>query len=388
MYKIKTLNKIAACGLNNFDANYNISEEEQNPDAIILRSFNMHETELPESLKAVARAGAGTNNIPIDKCSEKGIVVFNTPGANANAVKELAVAAMLLASRNITGGIDWAKTLKDEGDAVGKLVEKGKSNFAGTELMGKTLGVIGLGAIGVMVANTAYTLGMEVIGYDPFLSIDAAWGISRHVTKSNDLKDMFAKCDYISIHVPLNDNTKNMINAELFAAAKPGIKILNLARGGLVDEDAIEAALENGTVSCYVTDFPNARVIGMKNTIAIPHLGASTEESEDNCAVMAARELIDYLENGNIKNSVNFPECSMPRSGKTRLAIAHQNVPNMINAFTGIIAENGANIENFINKSRKSLAFTIIDTNSDITDTQVEKLNSVEGVLRVTLIKG
>lgn len=387
MYKIKTLNKIAACGLNNFDANYTVSEDEQNPDAIILRSFNMHDMELPSSLKAVARAGAGTNNIPIDKCSDEGIVVFNTPGANANAVKELAIAAMLLASRNITGGIDWAKTLKDEGDAVGKLVEKGKSNFAGTELMGKTLGVIGLGAIGVMVANSAYSLGMEVIGYDPFLSIDAAWGISRHVEKSNDLKDMFAKCDYISIHVPLNDNTKNMINAELFAVAKPGIKILNLARGGLVDEDAIEAALENGTVSCYVTDFPNARVIGMKNTVAIPHLGASTEESEDNCAVMAARELIDYLENGNIKNSVNFPECSMPRSGKVRLAIAHRNVPNMINSLTGILSENGANIENFINKSKKSLAFTIIDTDSDITDAQIEKLNGVDDVLRVTIIK-
>lgn len=387
MYKIKTLNKIADCGLNNFGENYSISEEEQNPDAIILRSFNMHEMELPETLKAVARAGAGTNNIPIDKCSENGIVVFNTPGANANAVKELALAAMLLASRDITGGIDWAKTLKNEGDAVGKLVEKGKSNFAGTELMGKTLGVIGLGAIGVMVANSAYTLGMEVIGYDPFLSIDAAWGISRHVAKSTDLKDMFAKCDYISIHVPLNDNTKNMINAELLAAAKPGIKILNLARGGLVDEDAMETALENGTVSCYVTDFPSARVIGMKNTIAIPHLGASTEESEDNCAIMAARELIDYLENGNIKNSVNFPECSMPRSGKVRIAIAHRNVPNMINSFTGILSENGANIENFINKSKKTLAFTIIDTDSDITDAQIKKLDELDDVLRVTIIK-
>ncbi len=387
MYKIKTLNKIAACGLNNFGANYTVSEDEQNPDAIILRSFNMHETELPESLKAIARAGAGTNNIPIDKCSEKGIVVFNTPGANANAVKELAIAAMLLASRDIIGGIDWAKTLDGEGDAIGKLVEKGKSNFAGTELMGKTLGVIGLGAIGVMLANSAYTLGMDVIGYDPFLSIDAAWGISRHVTKSTDLKDMFAKCDYISIHVPLNDNTRNMINAELFAAAKPGIKILNLARGGLVDEDAIEAALENGTVSCYITDFPDARVIGMKNTIAIPHLGASTEESEDNCAIMAARELIDYLENGNIKNSVNFPECSMPRSGKIRIAIAHRNVPNMINAFTGVLSENGTNIENFINKSKKSLAFTIIDTDGSITDAQIEKFKALDDVLSVTLIK-
>ncbi len=385
MFKVKTLNKIAKCGLDNFGANYTISDTEENPDAIILRSFNMHEMELPSSLKAVARAGAGVNNIPIDKCSEKGIVVFNTPGANANAVKELAVAGILLASRKIGPAIEWAKTL--EGDEVPKLVEKGKSNFAGPEIMGKTIGVIGLGAIGVMVANAAYALGMKVIGYDPYISVNAAWGISRHVEKCNDLKEVVSKCDYISLHVPLNGETKGMVNTDLLAAAKDGIRVLNFSRGELVDDDAMAAAIDSEKVACYVTDFPNAKTINMKNTVAIPHLGASTPESEDNCAVMAARQLADFLENGNIVNSVNFPECSMPRSAQYRLAVAHKNIPSMISTFTAAFADNNINIENMMNKSKGEMAFTIIDTNTNISDEALAKLETLEGVLSVTLIK-
>jgi len=387
MYKVKTLNKIAKCGLDNFDDNYIISETEENPDAIILRSFNMHEMELPATLKAVARAGAGVNNIPIDKCSEKGIVVFNTPGANANAVKELVIAGLLLSSRKILDSIEWAKTLKGSGADVPKLVEKGKSNFAGPEIMGKTLGVIGLGAIGVMVANAAKSLGMEVIGYDPYMSVDAAWGISKSVKKENDLKALLSECDYISMHIPLNNETKGMINDDLLSAVKPGIRILNFSRGELVDEAAIEKALNEEVVACYVTDFPNDKIIGMKNVIAVPHLGASTPESEDNCAVMAAKQLVDFLENGNIKNSVNFPECSMPRSAAIRFVIAHKNVPSMISAFSGLFSERGINIENFINKSRKDLAFTLIDTDTDVSEEDVKKLSGMEGVLHVTIIK-
>ncbi len=386
MFKVKTLNKIAKCGLDNFSANYNISETEENPDAIILRSFNMHEMELPASLKAVARAGAGTNNIPIDKCSEKGIVVFNTPGAIANAVKELAIAGILLASRKIAPAIEWAKTLEGQDD-VAKLVEKGKSNFAGPEILGKTIGVIGLGAIGVMVANAANALGMKVVGYDPFLSVKAAWNISSHVSLCTDLKEIVATCDYISLHVPLNGETRGMINADLLSAAKPGIRILNFSRAELVDDDAIAAAIDAETVACYVTDFPNAKTVCMKNTVAIPHLGASTPESEDNCAIMAARQLVDFLENGNIVNSVNFPQCSMPRSAEYRLAIAHKNIPSMISAFTAAFADSGINIENMMNKSKGDLAFTLIDTNTNISDESLKKLEALEGVLRITLIK-
>ena len=386
MYKIQTLNKIAKIGTDKLGEGYEIADTIENPDAIILRSFNMHEMDIPESVKGIARAGAGVNNIPIEKCSEKGIVVFNTPGANANAVKELAIAGLLLASRKVTDAVDWAKTLKGEGDAVGKLVEKGKSNFAGPEIYGKTLGVIGLGAIGVMVANAAYHLGMEVMGYDPYISVDAAWGISRHVEKANDLGDMISKCDYISLHLPLNDGTRNMINAGLLSKAKDGIRILNFARGELVNTEDIIAALESGKVASYVTDFPNDKQLGVPGIVAIPHLGASTPESEDNCAVMAAKQLKDFLENGNIKNSVNFPNCIEPRTTKSRIVVAHKNVPNMISTLSGILSEKNMNIEHLTNKSKKELAITMIDTDDDISAAIIDEIKATSEVLSVRLI--
>ena len=307
MYNIKTLNKISNIDMDRFNENYKWGDDIENPDAIMLRSFNMHDMEIPKSVKAIARAGAGVNNIPLDKCSEQGIVVFNTPGANANAVKELVIAGILLSSRKIVEGINWAGTLTEEGDNIGKVVEKGKSQFVGPEIKGKKLGVIGLGAIGVLVCNSAYALGMDVIGYDPYISVDAAWSLSRAVHKAASLKEIFEQCDYITIHVPLNDDTKNTINAQTIAEMKDGVRILNFARGGLVNSADILAALESGKVAKYVTDFPDADMINKENIIAIPHLGASTPESEDNCAVMAADEIKDYLENGNIVNSVNFP---------------------------------------------------------------------------------
>ena len=387
MFKIKPLNKIAKCGLDIFTDGYTIDENEENPDAIILRSFNMHEEELPASLKAVARAGAGVNNIPIDKCTEKGIVVFNTPGANANAVKELVIMGLFMASRKVAPAIDWAKTLKGNGSEVGKMVEKGKSQFAGPEIKGKTLGVIGLGAIGVMVANAAYHLGMDVIGYDPYMSVNAAWEISRHVEKSTDLNDVISRCDYISLHTPLNDSTRGMINSDLLANAKDGLRILNFARGELVDTPSLLAALESGKVASYVTDFPNDEVIGVENVIAIPHLGASTPESEDNCATMAAAQLVDFLENGNIKNSVNFPECSMPMSGSHRIAIAHKNVQGVISTVTALLSDCGINIENLMNKSKKDVAYTLVDLCADVSEEVISKISALDDVLHVTLIK-
>lgn len=386
MFSIKTLNKIAACGTQQFGEGYQVSDGEVNPDGIVLRSFNMHEMELPSNLKGIARAGAGVNNIPIDKCSEKGIVVFNTPGANANAVKELVIGGLLMASRKITDAVTWAKTLEGE-EGVAKLVEKGKSNFAGPEISGKTLGVVGLGAIGVMVANTAYHLGMKVIGYDPYISINAAWNLSRHIEREDDLQAMMAKCDYITLHVPQNDKTKGMINKDILDGAKDGIRILNFARGGLVENSAMTAALESGKVSCYVTDFPDETVLKMKNVVAIPHLGASTPESEDNCATMACSQLIDFLENGNVVNSVNFPECVMPRSAKERLFIAHKNVPKMISAFTQAFADKGINIENMINKSKGDLAVTLIDTNTDVSEANIQSIESMDNILSVRIIK-
>ncbi|MBR5586480.1 MAG: 3-phosphoglycerate dehydrogenase [Clostridia bacterium] len=386
MFKVQTLNKIAKIGTDKLGEGYEIADNIENPDAIILRSFNMHEMDIPASVKGVARAGAGVNNIPIDKCSEKGIVVFNTPGANANAVKELAIAGLLLASRKVTDAVDWAKTLKGEGDAVGKLVEKGKSNFAGPEIYGKTLGVVGLGAIGVMVANAAYHLGMEVMGYDPFISVEAAWGISRHVEKANDLGDMISKCDYISLHLPLNDNTRGMINKDLLAKAKDGLRVLNFARGELVDSDDIIAALESGKVASYVTDFPDDKVIGVPGVVAIPHLGASTPESEDNCAVMAAKQLKDFLENGNVKNSVNFPTCVEPRTTKNRIFVAHKNVPNMLATLSGVLADRKMNIEHLTNKSKKELAITLIDTDDNVTEEIIKEIEGMADVLSVRLI--
>ena len=379
-----TLNKIAKCGLDQLNDNYKITDDANvDADGIILRSFKMHDMELPESLKAVARAGAGTNNIPIDKCSEKGIVVFNTPGANANAVKELVIAGMLLASRDVIGGVAWANTLT--GDDVDKQVEKGKSNFAGCEIKGKTLGIIGLGAIGILVANAAYALGMEVIGYDPYLSVDSALKLSRHVKKANSPEEVYAVADYITIHVPLMDSTRNTINAETIAQMKDGVIILNFARGGLVNNADIKKALADGKVAKYVVDFADSETVNQPGIINIPHLGASTAESEDNCAVMAAQELADYLENGNILNSVNFPNCSLPEDNIGRIAIAHKNIPNVIAKFTEALSS--VNISDMINKSKGELAYTIINTDHAIPAEAIEKLNQIDAVIRVRVIK-
>lgn len=384
MFNILTLNKIAKCGLDQLNDNYKITDDANvDADGIIIRSFKMHDMELPESLKAVARAGAGTNNIPIDKCSEKGIVVFNTPGANANAVKELVIAGMLLASRDVIGGVAWANTLT--GDDVDKQVEKGKSNFAGCEIKGKTLGIIGLGAIGILVANAAYALGMEVIGYDPYLSVDSALKLSRHVKKANSPEEVYAVADYITIHVPLMDSTRNTINAETIAQMKDGVIILNFARGGLVNNADIKKALADGKVAKYVVDFADSETVNQPGIINIPHLGASTAESEDNCAVMAAQELADYLENGNILNSVNFPNCSLPEDNIGRIAIAHKNIPNVIAKFTEALSS--VNISDMINKSKGELAYTIINTDHAIPAEAIEKLNQIDAVIRVRVIK-
>lgn len=384
MFNILTLNKIAKCGLDQLNDNYKITDDANvDADGIILRSFKMHDMELPESLKAVARAGAGTNNIPIDKCSEKGIVVFNTPGANANAVKELVIAGMLLASRDVIGGVAWANTLT--GDDVDKQIEKGKSNFAGCEIKGKTLGIIGLGAIGILVANAAYALGMEVIGYDPYLSVDSALKLSRHVKKANSPEEVYAAADYITIHVPLMDSTRNTINAETIAQMKDGVIILNFARGGLVNNADIKKALADGKVAKYVVDFADSETVNQPGIINIPHLGASTAESEDNCAVMAAQELADYLENGNILNSVNFPNCSLPEDNIGRIAIAHKNIPNVIAKFTEALSS--VNISDMINKSKGELAYTIINTDHAIPAEAIEKLNQIDAVIRVRVIK-
>jgi D-3-phosphoglycerate dehydrogenase len=387
MYEVLTLNKIAKCGLDMLDSDaFTVTDSTDTPDAVILRSFSMHEMELPKSLKAIARAGAGVNNIPIDKCSELGIPVFNTPGANANAVAELAVAGLLLASRKVTDAVDWAKTLKGEGANVEKLVEKGKSAFAGPEIKGKTLGVVGLGAIGVMVANLATSLGMKVLGYDPYISVDAAWGLSRSVKKSGDLKMMVSQCDYITMHLPLLDSTRGMVNDELLEVMPQGVRILNFARGALVDNAAMKKALESGKVACYVTDFPSEETLDMPNTVNIPHLGASTPESEDNCAVMAAKELSDFMLFGNIKNSVNYPNCEMAMETKFRVTIAHQNIPNMLSTFSTLFAEANINIANMMNKSKKDNAYTILDVD-EIPEALEHKLEAVEGVHKVRVIK-
>lgn len=389
MFNLLTLNKIAACGLNNFDkTKYAISDSCENPDCIILRSFSMHDMELPDSLAAVARAGAGVNNIPLDKCSEKGIVVFNTPGANANAVKELTICGLLLASRKVVDGINWAQTLKGEGDGVGKLVEKGKGNFAGCEIKGKTLAVIGLGAIGVLVANAAHALGMKVIGYDPYISVKAALSLDSHITIVKDMKDALVEADYITLHLPLLPTTKGMMNAEVFkTSVKKGVKLLNFSRGGLVDTAALKAAIEVGLISVYVTDFPdNDEILAMENVIAIPHLGASSAESEDNCAIMAAQELIEYMENGNIVNSVNYPNVELARSENPRVTILHKNVANMLSQFSNAFAAKGINIENMVNKSKGDYAYTIMDVCGDAEDVAKE-FEGIDGVIKVRVIK-
>lgn len=383
MFNILTLNKIAQCGLDQLGANYTITDDEKaDADGIILRSFKMHDMELPKSLKAIARAGAGVNNIPIDKCSEQGVVVFNTPGANANAVKELVIAGLLLASRDVIGGVEWANTLT--GDDVDKQVEKGKSNFAGNEIMGKTLGVIGLGAIGILVANAAVALGMNVVGYDPYLSVNNALKLSPSIKIVKDLKDLYPVSYYITVHVPLMDSTKNTINAESIAKMRDGVKILNFARGGLVNDEDIKAAIASGKVSKYVVDFPGKSAVSEEGIIAIPHLGASTEESEDNCAIMAGQEISDFLENGNIVNSVNLPNCSLPMGKGGRITVFHKNVPNAIAKYTDAVA---VNISDMINVSKGDYAYTIINTDTPVDDTVIEKLNSLSDVLKARKIK-
>lgn len=386
MFKIKTYNKISKSGLEVFDDKYTIGDEVDNADGAIVRSAALHDEVFPKSLQAIARAGAGTNNIPIEKCSEQGIVVFNTPGANANAVKELVIAGLLISSRRVISGIEWAKTLKGEGDAVGKLVEKGKGAFAGPEIKGKKLGVIGLGAIGVMVANAANHLGMTVYGYDPYLSVKSAWNLNHNAVYINDINEIFANCDYITIHVPLTDSTKNLINADTIAKCKDGVRILNFSRAALVNDAALKAALESGKVAAYVTDFPTDDVLGVDGVIAIPHLGASTPESEDNCASMAAKELMDYIENGNIVNSVNLPEVTMPRSGKNRFCVIHKNIPTILNQITGIISDDGVNIENLLNKSRGDYAYTMVDTGEADIDAVATEIKAIDGVIKVRAI--
>lgn len=386
MYQIRTLNKISKKGLAQLGENYSCADEIANPDGVILRSFKMHDMELPSSLRAVARAGAGVNNIPIDKCTEKGIVVFNTPGANANAVKELVLAALLLSSRKIVQGIEWTKTLIGEGDAISGLVEKGKSNFVGPEIEGKTLGVVGLGAIGVRVANAAHHLGMDVIGFDPYLSVDAAWHLTRFAHKANDLQTLLEKADYITIHVPATPETKGMFNSEAFASMKTGARLLNFSRGTLVDEEDVIAALESGKLSCYITDFASEALLKQENVIAMPHLGASTPESEENCAMMAAKELKDFLENGNITNSVNFPACDMGKAMGTRITVLHKNIPNMLKQFTDALASKCVNIENMLNKSKGDNAYTMIDIAGNCEAAVLAEMEAIDGVIKVTVL--
>ncbi len=387
MYNIKTMNKISQVGMKRFDtAKYTCGDDIAAPDAIMVRSAALHDMEFGPELKAIARAGAGVNNIPVDRCSKEGIVVFNTPGANANAVKELVLTGMLISSRKVVPAIEWAKTLSGQGDEVGKLVEKGKSAFAGPELSGKTLGIIGLGAIGMLVANTAVNLGMEVYGYDPFLSVDAAWGLSSRVHHSVDVHEIYEKSDYITIHVPYNKDTDSMINADAIASMKDGVRIMNFARGELVSTKDVTAALSDGKVAAYVTDFPNDDLLGVDGVIAIPHLGASTPESEDNCAKMAADELIDYLENGNIKNSVNLPNVSMPKAGEKRICIIHDNKPNIIAQLSSAVSSKNINIENMMNKSKKDYAYSILDIDGDVLDSIKSEMEAIDGVIRVRII--
>ncbi|MGD9931454.1 MAG: phosphoglycerate dehydrogenase [Mangrovibacterium sp.] len=388
MFKIQTLNKIDPVGLKKFPLDqYEIASEFQNPDAIIVRSQSMHDMELPKSLKAIARAGAGVNNIPIDKCTEKGIVVFNTPGANAHAVKELALAGLLLSSRGIAQSIEWAKTLVGKGDEVPALVEAGKKNFGGNEIRGKTLAVIGLGAIGVLIANAAQALGMDVIGYDPYISVKQAWKLSRNVKRAEGIEVLLSQADYVTINIPQTAETKGYINKDKIKMMKPGVRIMNFARGGLVNSTDMKEALESGKVGSYVTDFPDEETLKMKNVIAIPHLGASTEESETNCAVMAVDQVRDYLEKGNIVNSVNFPEAEMERNGGPRLVIANKNVPKMVSQISSLLASEELNIANMLNKNKADIAYNIIDIDGPVPSNELaEKLLAIEGVIMVRIL--
>ncbi len=385
MFKILTLNKISKVGLGQLSDNYTVSDNEANPDGILLRSFKMHDMELPDSLKAVARCGAGVNNIPLDKCAEKGIVVFNTPGANANAVKELVLTGLLLSSRKIMASYAWAQSLQGTED-IAKQVEKGKSNFAGPEIKGKTLGIVGLGAIGVLVANAAVALGMNVIGYDPYFSIKNALALDNAVKFTSNLDDIYAVADYITVHVPATPETKNMINSESLAKCKDGVRLLNFARNELVNVADVKVALESGKVSCYICDFPNEETVGVDGIITLPHLGASTPEAEDNCATMAANEIMSYLEDGNIVNSVNYPNCSAPRiAGKTRVCVLHKNTPNILAQITAFFGEKGINIEHMTNNAKGDYAYTILDVdNAD--DSIVASAKAVEGIIAVRVL--
>jgi D-3-phosphoglycerate dehydrogenase len=388
MFRIKTMNKISPFGLELFHRDkYEVASEIPNPDAILVRSADLNNSEIPDSVLAIARAGAGVNNIPVPKCSDKGIVVLNTPGGNANAVKELAIASMLIASRRIVGGINWASSIADKADEVPDLVEKGKSQFEGPELSGKTLGVVGLGAIGVMVANDAIALGMDVIGYDPYISVDAAWNLSREVVRADTLEGMLAKADYISLHIPLTDTTKGLINAEKFRFMKKGARIINLARGALVNEADIIQALNSDKLTAYVTDFPSAEMLACKKAICIPHLGASTPEAEDNCAIMAVKQLIGFLESGTIRNSVNYPHCRLDQNAPFRLLVSNRNIPNMVGQITTILAGANINITDLINHHKGDFAYNIIDTEQNIPEPAMEQLKKIEGIIRVRLIE-
>ena len=388
MYRIKTLNKISSSGLSHLDkARFQVSSEVENEDGILVRSANMHDYEFPDALRAIARAGAGTNNIPIDRCSEAGIVVFNTPGANANAVKELVLCALLISSRDVLGGAEWVQEqIQTPNSDLSAAVEKNKSNFVGPELYHKTLGIIGLGAIGALVANDALKLGMDVYGYDPYLSVDAALRLDRHVHVVKDVNELFKVCDYITIHVPYLPSTKDFINEEAISKMKGGVRVLNLARGELVNDDDMIAALESGRVAKYITDFPNEKIAAVKNVIALPHLGASTPESEENCAVMAVRELEDYLVNGNIRNSVNLPNLEQDWSGIARLCIIHKNVPAMLTSIMTTLSDDGINVENMTNKSKKDYAYTMVDVNTRITDDVANEIRAIPGVIRVRVL--
>ena len=386
MFKYHCLNPISHAGLDQLDENYVKTEDVKDADAILVRSAKMHDMEFGSNLKLIARAGAGVNNIPLDRCAEEGIVVFNTPGANANGVKELVLAGMLLAARDIIGGINWVQEYEEDGD-IAKITEKKKKAFAGTEIQGKKLGVIGLGSIGVLVANAAVNLGMEVYGYDPYLSVDAAWKLSRHIHHAKTVDELYNQCDYITVHVPATDDTKGMIDKNAISLMKSGVVILNFARDILVNQEDIVDALVSGKVRCYVTDFPTKEIVGVKGSIVIPHLGASTEESEDNCAKMAASELRDFLENGNIHHSVNYPDCDMGvKSSAARVTVLHRNVPKMLGQFTGIMAEQGINISLMTNKSRKEYAYTMMDVDAEVPAEVEEKIAAVDGVLRVRVL--
>lgn len=386
MTKVNCLNPIAACGLDLFSDNYEIVDDFENAEAVLVRSASMHDLDLPENLAAVARAGAGVNNIPLDKCAQKGIVVFNTPGANANGVKEIVVAGLLLASRDLMGGYNWVKENAENSD-IAKQVEKQKKNYAGNEIQGKKLGVIGLGAIGAKVANIAFRLGMEVYGYDPYVSVDAAWSLSRHIKHITNVEDIYRECDYITVHVPALDSTKGMLNKDAFAMMKDGVRILNFARDILVNDEDMKEALASGKVAKYVTDFPNPVIAGVDNVITLPHLGASTEESEDNCAIMAVKQIADFMENGNIKNSVNYPACDAGVCATAaRVAICHKNIPDMLTRFTGVFSKKSINIANMVSKSKGDWAYTILDVESEVDEASKAELADVEGVVKVRVI--